>query len=75
MVEIQTGVYSVQAKNTRLCVHIGSVAFFFGNRPGVAARLELFTHYHWFRWSWGKRDGVAYPDKPGQAGTQSEGHG
>lgn len=58
MLEIQRGVYSTQARNARFCLHVGSTAIYFGNRPGYAARLELFTHYHRFRWSWGARDSV-----------------
>jgi hypothetical protein len=53
MIEIQRDVYSTQAKNARFCLHIGNTAVLFGTRPGFAARLELFTHFHRFRFSWG----------------------
>lgn len=50
-VTIVRDVYSVQGYGARLILHIGSTAFYFGLRPGYGLRIELFTHFHRFRFS------------------------
>jgi hypothetical protein len=42
-----------QAYGCRFCLHICRTAFFFGRKKGYAARLEIFTLRHWFRYSRG----------------------
>lgn len=49
--EIKTNVYSTQAKNCLFCIHIGTVAIFFGKgKREIGKRLELFTPSRKFRW-------------------------
>lgn len=50
---IRTRVAYTQAKGCRFCLHVGSIALYFGSMPAPrhGARLELFTDRHHFRWS------------------------
>ena len=42
----------LQAKNCRLCIHVGLTAFIFGEGwKGKATRVEIFTPLHRFRFS------------------------
>lgn len=50
---IKRDVAYTQAWGCRLCLHVGSVAMYFGRHAGAGARLELLTPLHWFRWSRG----------------------
>jgi hypothetical protein len=57
MIQIQTNVAYTQAYGVWFCLHIGSVAIFFGRGiKGRGPRLELCTPWRWFRWSRGYRD-------------------
>lgn len=40
-----------QAKGCDLCIHVGTVAFFFGDGSKPVGRLEVLTPFHLFRWS------------------------
>lgn len=51
MIDWKTNVAYTQAKGCRLCVHVGSLAIFFGRTAGRSARLELLTPRRWFRFS------------------------
>lgn len=51
MIEFRTGVYSTQAKGVAFTLQVGSWVWYFGKRDAGGFRLELFTHYHLFRWS------------------------
>ena len=73
MIRVQRGVDYTPAHGSRFCLHVGTVAIFFGScstgrqdgRPtGAGPRLELFTPQVWFRWSWGYRGQRPY--WPGQ---------
>jgi hypothetical protein len=57
MLRIVRDVAYTQAFGCCFCLHVGSVALFFGRkRDGRGPRLELFTPCRWFRWSWGYTD-------------------
>jgi hypothetical protein len=57
MIRVRTQTEYTQAFGCRFCLHVGSVAFFFGSKPdGSGPRVELFTPLHWFRWSRGYTD-------------------
>ncbi len=52
--QILTNVAYLQAYGCRLCIHIGSTAFLFGKKEkGRGPRIEIWTPYHWFRYSRG----------------------
>lgn len=53
MVTIQRDVAYTQGKNCRFCLHVFSVAFYFG-RSGNGPRLEIFTPMRKFRWTPGE---------------------
>ncbi len=53
--QVLTNVAFCQGAGCRFALHIGSVFIAFGRRPGIGARLELFTPFHKFRWSRGQR--------------------
>ncbi len=52
--EIRTNVAYTQAYGCRFCLHVGSVALYFGRRRGYGTRLEICTPCRWFRWSKGQ---------------------
>lgn len=57
MIEVRRNTAYTQAFGCRFCLHIGSLAIFFGRmKDGRGPRLELFTPWHWFRWSQGYRN-------------------
>lgn len=59
MLSVDSGVYYTQAHGCRFCLHIGTIALYFGRRRnGRGPRLELFTPKRWFRWSPGYVEGV-----------------
>lgn len=48
--KIVKNVAYMQAANCRLVIHIGSIAFVFGDRAGgYATRIEIFTDFQRFR--------------------------
>lgn len=50
--EIERGVSYTQAFGCWFCLHVGTIAMYFGRRAnGRGPRLELFTPCRWFRWS------------------------
>lgn len=54
MIHIHRDVTYTQAKGCLFCLHVGSVAVYFGTtKNGRGPRLELFTPLHRFRWSRG----------------------
>jgi hypothetical protein len=54
MIAVHRNTAATQAAHCRLCIHVGSWAWYFGNKPnGFGARLELATPLHWFRYSKG----------------------
>lgn len=55
MIRISTAVEYTQAGGCQFCLHVGTVALYFGRRSGGqrGPRLELFTPLHVFRWSKG----------------------
>lgn len=56
-IEIKRNVAFTQAKGCRFCLHVGSIALFFGEKAnGSGPRLELFTPSRWYRWSRGRPD-------------------
>jgi hypothetical protein len=57
VIEVRRNVAYTQGYGCRFCLHVGSVAFFFGRvRGGAGPRLEVLTPRRWFRWSSGYRD-------------------
>lgn len=50
-ITIKTNVEYTQAGGCYLCLHVGSVAVFFGRRDKPGRRLELLTPPHGFRYS------------------------
>ncbi len=57
MVRIENNVAYTQAFGCRFCLHIGSLAIFFGNKTGGRGpRVEIMTPCRWFRWSSGYMD-------------------
>ena len=60
--EIIRRVEYMQAANCRLVVHVGCTAFVWGTGSGgYAARIEIFTPLHWFRFR--RRIGDALSDE------------
>jgi hypothetical protein len=56
MIAIDRGVMSTQTKGCRFCLHVGTVAIFFGKkRYGSGARLEILTPMRKLRFSRGTR--------------------
>ena len=54
MIRFRTNVAYTQAYGCKFCLHVGSLAVFFGTKNnGAGPRLELFTQLHWFSWSKG----------------------
>jgi hypothetical protein len=52
MLTVDTGCVYTQAHGCRFCLHVGTLAFYFGRRlDGRGPRLELLTPKRWFRWS------------------------
>jgi hypothetical protein len=49
IIKIQRDVIYTQAKNCRLCLHIGTVAIFIGHQYKEGLRIELLTPFHKFR--------------------------
>lgn len=55
--QVRSAVAYTQAFGCRLCLHVGSIAFFFGRkRDGRGPRIEVLTPLHKFRYSRGYRD-------------------
>lgn len=54
MIQIMTNIDYAQCYGVRFALHIGTLLVMFGRKEsGRGARLEVFTRYHWFRWSKG----------------------
>lgn len=57
MIIIKRDVAYTMAYGCRFCLHIGTVAIYFGSGvQGRGPRLEVLTPQHWFRWSGGFKD-------------------
>jgi hypothetical protein len=60
MISIDTGCFYTQAHGCRFCLHVGTLAIYFGRvKNGRGPRLEILTPKRWFRWSPGYVEGVA----------------
>lgn len=59
MISVDTGCVYTQAHGCRFCLHIWTIALYFGRKlNGRGPRLEIATPKRWFRWSPGYREGA-----------------
>ncbi len=64
MISVDTGCVYTQAHGCRFCLHIWTIALYFGRKLNSRGpRLEIVTPKRWFRWSPGYTQGVI----PGQS--------